>query len=296
MKLIALILGFGMEHFATQLLHLRELRVFDRYFDVALQLARGKHQIFVLTVVIIGLAVLALPVVFIHFWLRDADIRWDLVYIAFALLVVFLCLGPRDLDDEVAEYCNALDAGDEEGAKRVLFEIAEAKRRGLSETEAIEDAIFIQAPNRIFGVVFWFIALGPVGAWLFRISDLLRRRTAFEALREEELRETVLPTVELIHALLLWIPVRLAALGYALSGSFDDSLNRWRSLGAPGGEPLHRRNDVLVAGVGRAAMSGVLDEPANSSQAARNALRLVTRTLFIWMIVIALMTIFGWAV
>jgi membrane protein required for beta-lactamase induction len=52
----------------------------------------------------------------------------------------------------------------------------------------------------------------------------------------------------------------------------------------------------LAGGVGRAAMSGILDEPANSSQAARNAMRLVTRTLFLWMIVIALMTIFGWAV
>jgi membrane protein required for beta-lactamase induction len=296
MKLIALILGFGLEHFATQLLHLRELRLFDGYFDAALKLAKDKSQILVFVIVIATLGVLALPVVFIHFWLRDADIRWDLVYIAFALFVVFLCLGPRDLDDEVAEYTKALDAGDGEGAKRVLFELAEAKRRGLTETEAIEEAIFVQAPNRIFGVVFWFIALGPVGAWFFRISDLLRRRTAFEAQRETALRTAVLPAVELIHALLLWIPVRLAALGYALSGSFDDALNRWRALGAAAGEPLHRHNDMLVAGVGRAAMSGALDEPANSSQAARNALRLVTRTLFIWMIVIALMTIFGWAV
>lgn len=296
MKLIALILGFGLEHIATQVLHLRELRLFDGFFDVALRLAKDRPLVVVYAIMLVALLVLALPVILIHYQLRDADIRWDVIYIVFALLVVFLCLGPRDLDDEVNEYCNALDAGDEEGAKRVLFEMAEAKRRGVSATEAVEEAVFVQAPNRIFGVVFWFIVLGPVGAWFFRISDLLRRRTAFESQREPTLREVVLPAVEHIHALLLWVPVRLAALGYALSGSFDEAINKWRDLGIEIGEPMHRRNDGLVAEVGRAAMSGFLDEPANSSQAARNAMRLVMRTLFIWMIVIALMTIFGWAV
>ena len=33
MKLIALILGLGLEHLATHLLHLRELHWFDAYFD-----------------------------------------------------------------------------------------------------------------------------------------------------------------------------------------------------------------------------------------------------------------------
>lgn len=296
MKLIALILGFGLEHIATQVLHLRELRWFDGYFDIGLRLAMHKRALAVYAIVLTSLLVLALPVVLVHFQMREADIRWDLAYIVFALLIVFLCLGPRDLDDEVNEYCKALDAGDEDGAKRVLFELAEAKRRGLSQAEAVEEAVFIQAPNRIFGVVFWFVVLGPVGAWLFRISDLFRRRAAFESLREPALRDAALPAVERVHAVLLWVPVRLAALGYALGGSFDDALNKWRELGGAGDLPLHRRNDALVAGVGRAAMAGILDEPANSSQAARNAMRLVTRTLFIWMIVIALMTIFGWAV
>jgi len=36
MKLIALILGLILERLATELLHLRELRWFDRYFDFAI--------------------------------------------------------------------------------------------------------------------------------------------------------------------------------------------------------------------------------------------------------------------
>jgi membrane protein required for beta-lactamase induction len=175
-------------------------------------------------------------------------------------------------------------------------ELSESERPWVSDIEVVEEAILVQAPHRLFGVVFWFILLGPAGAWLFRISDLLRRRAAFESVRDPMLTQNALPAVERIYGVLNWLPSRLAALGYALSGSFDDALNAWRSYQRATGVPFERSNDQVVARVGRAAMTGFLDQPSNSSAAARNAMRLVTRTLFIWVTVIALMTIFGLAV
>jgi membrane protein required for beta-lactamase induction len=60
--------------------------------------------------------------------------------------------------------------------------------------------------------------------------------------------------------------------------------------------PIDKTNDALTAQVGKAAMIRALEEPTNSSAGARNALRLVTRTLFLWITLLALMTIAGWAV
>ena len=294
MKILALILGFGLEHVATQILHLRELRLLDGFFDFGIRRGNRAAAAWALLWALGLILVASAPVVAAHFWLAQDTFGWQFAYVVFALLVVFVCLGPRDLDSEVDEYCRALDAGDDERASRVLVELSEARLRGNDEIEAIERAIFVQAPNRVFGVVFWFVLLGPVGAWLFRTTDLCRRRAAFEAHRSPDQPAPVLRAVEQIHALLLWVPVRLAALGYALSGSFDEAVERWRA-GAATAQPLHRRNDSLSANVGRAAMAGSLDQPANSSAAARNAMRLVTRTLFIWLTVIALMTLFGWA-
>lgn len=294
MKLLALILGFGLEHVATQLLHLRELRVLDGLFDFGIRISKQKGLITAYLVVIVMLAVAAAPVIIAHLLLAQDNFGWQFAYTAFALVVVFLCLGPRDLGSEVDEYCAALDAGDSERARSVLIELSEAELREADDVEAVERAIFVQAPNRIFGVVFWFVLLGPVGAWLFRASDLCRRRAAFEATRGAESNASILAAINQVHALMLWLPVRLAALGYALSGSFDEAWERWRS-GSDATMSMHRRNDTLVAGVGRAAMAGSLDEPENSSLAARNAMRLVTRTLFIWLTIVALMTLFGWA-
>ncbi len=173
--------------------------------------------------------------------------------------------------------------------------MAEGGNPRVSEIEVVEDAIFAQSNNRIFGVIFWFVVLGPVGAWIFRVSDLMRRRVVFRHQRGEESDETILIAIEAIYGILKWIPARLAMLGYALSGSFDDAMNAWRGELAAEGIPIDVRNDILVARVGKAAMTGYLDEPANSSAAARNSMRIVHRTVFLWVIVIALLTIFGLA-
>ena len=294
MKILALLLGFGLEHVATQMLHLRELRLLDGFFDFGIRHGNRAGPLGA-TLIVLGLLALAgAPVVIVHLALAQDTFGWQFAYVVFALLVVFLCLGPRDLGSEVDEYCQALDAGDEEHAMRVLMELSEARLRGDDEIEAVERAIFVQAPNRVFGVVFWFVVLGPVGAWLFRTADLCRRRAAFEHSRAPDAGNDVLQAIRQIHGLALWIPVRLAVLGYALSGSFEEAREHWSSRNADS-MPIYRRNDPPPPDVGRAAMAGVLDQPANSSMAARAAMRLVTRTLFIWLTVIALMTLFGWA-
>jgi len=296
MKLIALILGLGLEHLATQLLHLRELRWFDPYFDIGV---RGiKHlDRWAVYAGSIGVLILPLiPVLWASTVLRGTTIPWDLPYLLFAVLVVFFCLGPRDLGSEVEEYCEAVGRGDTEQAKRVLVELSEVEHSHASEIDAVEEAIFVQATNRIFGVVFWFIVLGPVGAWLFRVSDLLRRRVAFVVGREPDDAEVILPAVEAIHGVLVWVPARLATLGYALSGHFDDAFNCWRSYELRSELPFHRSNDEIVACVGKAAMALPREETPDSAVAAQSAMRLVRRNVFFWVTVIAVMTIFGWAV
>lgn len=294
MKLIALIIGLGLERVATDLLKLRELRFFDTYFDLGVrQAARAKGALRYLWLLVF-LALPLVPVWLVSRALLGGD-TWNLSFLVFAVLVVFFCLGPRDLASEVDEYCEALAQGDEARARRVRTELAESEDPDGSEMQIVEEAIFEQATNRLFAVVLLFVLLGPVGAWLFRVNDLFRRRVAFEAARDPRAEQCAV-AIDTIHGVLVWVPARLAALGYALGGSFDEAIAAWRGLPRVPDEPFHRESGRLVATVGRAAMAGMLAQPSNSSAAARNALRLVKRTLFIWLIAVAAVTIFGWAV
>lgn len=296
MKLLALVLGLVLEHVATELLHLRELRIFDALYDFGLRQLEKLQGWLVYAGVAALLALVAAPVLVVSRALESDGMLWDLDYLAFAVVVVFLCLGPRDLGSEVDEYCKALDGEDTDGAQRVLVEMAESRDPRIGDADVVEEAVFVQAVNRIFGVIFWFVALGPVGAWLFRISDLLRRRAVFESARNPALNTAVVPAIDAIYGVWKWLPSRVTVLGYALSGSFEDALGAWKAHRPQPGAPLDIENDRLTAAVGKAAMAGSLVQPPNSSAAARNAMRLVSRTLFIWITLLALMTIFGWAV
>ena len=297
MKLIALILGLVLQRLVARALHLRERQWFDSYFDIGLIRLKGANILFVYLGSIVLLFVPLIPVFLVSGILIGTGILWDLPYLLFAVLVVFFCLGPRDLSGEVEEYCIALDSSDDAEAERILTEFFEVELPKVHEIVAVEEVIFAQATNRFFGVVFWFVALGPVGAWMFRISDLLRRRVVSIAGRNPESVRMTLPVIDIIHGVFSWIPARLAIIGYALSGNFDDALNCWRNYQSKSDLPFHRGNDEVVACVGKAAMPDpIVDGPEEPIAAPHRAMQLINRALFVWIAVIAAMTLYGWTV
>jgi membrane protein required for beta-lactamase induction len=221
-----------------------------------------------------------------------------LVQLAFAVLVLLLSFGPRDLNDEVDDYVAALEQGDRDAAARGAKELleADAAGRGSGLREAVEDAIFVQANNRIFGVILWFMLLGPAGAWLFRVSDLLRRRAVFEAVRSGADAQSLGGALALLHGLLAWLPARLAAGGYALAGSFEDAVGNWRVAVDQAAGSLLDRSEDLLARVGKASLQPSLAGlPAEALDAAtaRGAWRIVSRSTWIWLAVIALLVLAG---
>jgi membrane protein required for beta-lactamase induction len=194
------------------------------------------------------------------------------------------------LKEEVDEYCAAADAGNAEATGRIARELLEADPPPDAGERArqVERAIFVQANNRIFGVAFWFLLLGPAGAWAFRVLDLMRRRVAC---RHAELTDLD-RGVRTAHALFAWIPARLLAAGYALAGSFEEAIADWRGYYqncAP--RMFDVNNDVLaragMGAAGRAAESVALTPSAG----ARAAMSLVIRTLWLWCAVIAVLTL-----
>ena len=300
MKLIALVVGLLVERLATQLFHLRRLRWLDRIIDAGFRQADRARSLPAIIPVLLLAVLLVSPVFLIMFVLGDT--LYGFAYLVVAIIVLFFSLGPKDIGEQVDDYCEALEKGDDEAimhAAKALVErhVADDPPERIRQVEA---AVCVQANNRLFAVVFWFVLLGPLGAWAYRVTDLVRRRAVFNDNRDDANTEdgsAIVNATTTLHAWLAWIPARLTALGYALAGSFDSAIAAWRSPDAtPAGSPSEQ-SEHLLARVGLAALALAPNDEESVSErgvrGARAANGLVFPLLGIWAVVIAAMTLYG---
>jgi len=300
MNLIALLIGLIIERIATQFFHVRRLRWLDRIIDAGFDVAERFANWPALIPVILLAAVLVLPILVITFSLGDALLGFP--YLILAVIVLFFSLGPKDIGEDVNEYCKALQAGDEELIQQTAKGIVECDvpTEPLERIRVVEEAVCVQANNRLFAVVFWFVLLGPLGAWLYRVTDLIRRRAVFTATRSDESAETtteILDAAITLHGWLAWIPARLTSIGYAIAGHFDAALAAWRVHSAEVSETPSQYSEDLLARVGVGALALHEEEGEGLSErgvrGAMAANRLVFRLLLIWFVVIAALTLYG---
>lgn len=216
-----------------------------------------------------------------HLWLL-----WVLLQVA----TLLYSMGPHDLINLVDRYVRALKAGDTADLNATAAELTgQAELTAEQRPQAVLESIFTGANRRLFALYFWFAVLGGVGALLMRGLVELRPVSTSRTLGFSH-------AADRLHALMMWIPTRLFALGFALAGSLTHTFDRWSI-----GQTMHaEENDNLVkaAGLGalqfdRAGQALTVDEEREWVEQGRG---LVGRTFLVWLTVLGLMTLAGWAV
>ena len=300
MKLLALLAGLLIERLATQLFHLRQLRWLDAIIDAGFRRADGAPGVPAIVAVLLLTFLLVLPLLLLVAFF--GHLLYDFAYLLMAIVILFFSLGPKDIGEQVDDYCTALESGDEEQVRQTAKALLErdVDDDPMQRAKDVEAAVCVQANNRLFSVIFWFILLGPLAAWTYRVTDLIRRRAVFVAARAEQPSSRAKDLSEAaatLHGWLAWIPARLTALGFALAGNFDHAIGAWRHPEAV--EPVQSRDqgEQLLARVGTAALHlAELPEESPSDRGIRGATAangLVFRLLYIWAVVIAAMTLYG---
>ncbi len=277
MALIAALLSLFLDRYAESLDERRRWEWFPRY-------CRWFQRRFGLRGIWSLLFLLFWPLLlttWVYQWLDD--LFW-LFGLGAAVAVLFYSFGPLNLLQQIETWQDMKNRGDLQGSYRLAAEIrqGEVEESEAGIEQAVMDGILLQTNERLLAVLFWFVLLGPLGALLYRMVSLTENWA-----RRELPGSDFLQAAWHLHDILAWMPARLCAISYALSGSFIGALAHWQDRTAMIRDHYSR---ILLA-CGRGALQG---EAAAGSDRVQETLSLVHRATVIWLTALALMTLAGW--
>jgi AmpE protein len=288
MTLISLLIALFIERFSSAFEEWRNLDVFANYARKFSAFAGRYGNVDGY----LGLALILLPPLILVSLLQGmlSAILLGLLGMVFAIVVLVLALG-RDLEEDANRYVEACATGEESKVRSAasVFLRDEEPAAACDLLQKVVESVFVEANNRYFAVIFWFLLLGPVGAVMYRLSVELK-------LRRDIVGEGLENAATFWVALLDWAPARLAAMAYALTGSFEPALAPLRKHLFTGFANLAADNSAVLAKGGSEAI--VLDQYLKDDIDGRLVAiimglvsNLLLRSLAVWVGVIALMTI-----
>lgn len=299
MTFIAMIIALAVEIFASHLQYHKPHDWFPRYFGWC----RGVLPDSPVWNGTIGVVLLLTGPVLLLILVQDqlAGIWFGLFSLILATGVLYFCLAFHQLDQWVDQISDAIDNDEQGQAWALVGELLGDSPDDHPKTlRIVAESVFFRANERLFGILFWFILLGPVGALLYYLSRILKEYRPQSQLFGDEFNNSA----ERLFVILSWVPARLAALTFAMVGNFEGATHAWNNIERP--LSLEGSNEQVLGEVGSGAMqieryeSGPdsADLPEQSvtleSTAVRAARGLVLRALLVWCIFVACFSLAGW--
>lgn len=285
MTLISALLGIAADRLFPQLHQYRRYDRFKQYVDWMsehLSSSAWEHA----GGLLLMLSPLWLAVAMVQIWV--ADWLFGVAGLLFYATVLFYCLGPRDLSADVDAYCESCRSGDTEACRRAAGRLLrDGEPADMPATSRIMGAVLVEAGDRLFAVLFWFALLGPAGAVMYRSVSVL-----YGGRREHDV---FADSIAWLYGILLWAPARALALGLALAGHFDAALQGWREAHRVQPQGVDGSERVLVLSGSGALAQGEVADDTSDTEPIRGAMCLVERTLMLWLVVLSLLVLAGWA-
>ncbi|AZQ13097.1 beta-lactamase regulator AmpE [Shewanella khirikhana] len=178
------------------------------------------------------LAALLLPALLVYLAISLVEgMVWGLVSLAVWVLVAMVCFSHQEQRSAFKRYIQAACRGDIQACYRHAAELdcsscleaVSADELGLKVGQSVAWINY-----RFYGAVaLYLIVLGPVAAVLYctvRFYDVRQKA------QQQTTAEFKLPYVDAILTVLDWLPSRLFAFGYVLTGHFHSAFSRWQKL------------------------------------------------------------------
>ncbi|HSW19292.1 MAG TPA: CobD/CbiB family protein [Ramlibacter sp.] len=249
--------------------------------------------------------------------------------VVWSAAVLYLTLGFRQFSHHFTAIRDALDVGDEDRARELLAHWQQVDAADLPRRELLRHVIeysVLAAHRHVFGVLACFsllaaLGLGPAGAVLYRMSEFVSRYWLQQDVTQAQPVSPALQSAAVrAWRLIDWIPARTTAVAFAVVGSFEEAIDCWRhhaqrfpndndgvilaaTSGAVnvrlGGEALRSAFTTPAAQALNAAAppsatyADSESTPGREAEAGhlRSIVGLVWRSVVLWMVLLALLTL-----
>ena len=175
-------------------------------------------------------------------WLLVWTLGWPGVVLAFAMhaAVLYVTLGFRQFSHHFTTIREALEAGDEDAARKALANWKQVDASDLPKSEIVRHVIehsVLAAHRHVFGVLGWYALLaafgfGPAGAIIYRMSEFAQRYYARRRAQPGKFHTSaaLLAAAQQAWLVVDWLPARVTSLGFAIVGNFEEAIDSWRNF------------------------------------------------------------------
>lgn len=287
LRLLALLIALALVWWVPQVRTWRSLSWFRRWQAQCADVRGAGRVLLVLAPPVIAVAVVGAIL---------GSVDWlGILWLAFAVAVLVYTLGPRHLEADIDAVLEAEDPSGREAAAQHLRVHADDDAALPLQPAALVEAGVTSALKRRFGVLFWFIVLGPAGAMLYRLAQQLGDHADTDA----DSRGAARRFAEVLN----WPAAQLMVFTMALVADYDAVTGAWRDwYRMPNRSPWWFDGGFL----GAVARAGVRADIAAGDMADLDVAapllaladmrRLLARVLLVWLAALAVVVLAGWVI
>jgi AmpE protein len=243
------------------------------YFDWLNSL--GQHVWLTKAPLVVALVAVGAPVIALYVALSVTAAVSQWLLLPATIVVLLYSFGRTSVSEAVVAYNSACACQDwAQGVRHAELLQADTSDILVGDWMGLHERVLSAAAyrgfERVFAVVFWFFILGPVGAFVYRLSWLYARHPAATSGAARWLWW------------LEWPAVRLLGLSFAVTGNFVGCIRRWRECFLCS---MRSSAEVLLQAVtGALAVDETLQASPCVTQRELVAIQgLYTRTLWLWL-------------
>lgn len=247
---------------------------------------------------------LVLPAVmmvwYINHYALNNEIYQPYIEVVIGVICLTFAVGTKSLVQHAHAVSSALKSGDLSLAQQRVGMIVSrdtSKSDSLAIKRATIESVLENGSDAIFAAIFWFVLLGAPGVVLYRLANTLDAMWGYRTTRFTYFGWAAARIDDGLN----WVPARLTALSYALSGNIVTALKCWMQQA----KYWHGINPGVVMASGAGALNISIGGAAtyHGEQVLRpelggintpviadidRAVKLIYKSILIWLVFIAM--------